>query len=56
MHKPSRNLHSFSQDRIAKRKEYFDAMDKDKNGTISFNEWLDYAMEHITKKVAETKE
>jgi hypothetical protein len=26
-------------------------MDKDGNGLISFNEWLDYAHQHIIRKV-----
>jgi len=38
--------------RLAKRKEYFATMDTDKNGLISFNEWLDYAHKHIMGKVA----
>jgi Ca2+-binding EF-hand superfamily protein len=38
--------------RIAKRKEYFAIMDKDHNGHISFNEWLEYAYKHIVGKVA----
>jgi Ca2+-binding EF-hand superfamily protein len=38
--------------RLAKRREYFKTMDKDGNGLISFNEWLDYAYKHIMQKVA----
>jgi Ca2+-binding EF-hand superfamily protein len=37
--------------RLAKRKEYFTTMDTDRNGLISFNEWLDYAHKHIMGKV-----
>ena len=39
-------------ERIAKRKEYFNTMDLNKDGTISFDEWLNYAYEHIVAKVA----
>jgi Ca2+-binding EF-hand superfamily protein len=38
--------------RIAKRKEYFKAMDKEGKGVITFNDWLDYAFVHIVEKVA----
>jgi hypothetical protein len=38
--------------RLAKRWEYFNTMDVDHNGLISFNEWLDYAHHHIIGKVA----
>lgn len=38
--------------RLAKRKEYFANMDTDNNGYISFDEWLNYAIDHILKKVA----
>jgi len=41
-----------AQARFDKRKEYFKKMDKDKNGTISLDEWISYAFDHITKKVA----
>jgi uncharacterized protein YqcC (DUF446 family) len=37
--------------RLAKRKEYFANMDTDGNGSISFDEWLDYAHKHIVGKV-----
>ena len=40
------------QERIAQRQMYFSLMDVDGNGTISFDEWLDYAISHIVKKVA----
>jgi hypothetical protein len=35
-----------------KRREYFEAMDSSKKGYISFHEWLEYAYNHIVKKVA----
>lgn len=38
--------------RLEKRKEYFAKMDKDNSGSISFDEWLNYAMDHIARKVA----
>jgi len=38
--------------RLKKRKEYFATMDVDNNGTITFDEWLDYAHKHIVSKVA----
>ena len=44
-----------AQARFAKRKEYFDKMDTDKNGTISLDEWINYAYDHICVKVAGLK-
>ncbi|KAK2147479.1 hypothetical protein LSH36_550g01013 [Paralvinella palmiformis] len=38
-------------ERLAKRAEYFKSMDVNKDGTISFDEWLQYSVEHITKKL-----
>lgn len=40
------------QARLEKRKEYFARMDVDGNGTISFDEWLNYAYDHIVAKAA----
>ena len=40
------------QERLQKRKEYFKQMDTNQGGTISFDEWLQYAYEHIVEKVA----
>ena len=40
------------QERLQKRKEYFKTMDTNKGGTISFDEWLTYAYDHIVGKVA----
>jgi len=37
--------------RLAKRKEYFAKMDVNRNGNISFDEWLNYAFKHIVGKV-----
>jgi len=42
----------FVQARVAKRKEYFQAIDKDGKGHITFNDWLDYAFQHIAEKAA----
>ena len=36
---------------MVKRKQYFAAMDKGKKGSVSFNEWLDFAYKHIVAKV-----
>ena len=38
-------------ERMTARKAHFDAMDDDGNGTISFNEWLSFTVEHIGAKV-----
>ncbi len=40
------------EDRLAKRGEYFKLMDINGDGTISFDEWLTYALNHIMAKVA----
>ena len=37
--------------RIAARRKHFEAMDDDGNGTISFNEWLNFTVDHIAAKV-----
>ena len=50
---PTEKMFSNDHDRIAKRKVQFDKMDTDKNDTISFSEWLEFAMDHIMGKVAE---
>jgi len=39
-------------ERLQKRKEYFKQMDTNQGGTISFDEWLTYAYDHIVGKVA----
>lgn len=41
-----------AQARFAKRKEYFDNMDTNRNGTISLDEWIEYAYKHICVKIA----
>lgn len=41
-----------AQARYAARKGYFDEMDTNKNGTISLDEWINYASKHIFAKVA----
>ena len=40
------------KERLSKRREIFSKMDVNGNGTISFDEWLDYAFRHIVCKVA----
>ena len=45
----------FLQVRLAKRKEYFDSIDVNGDGVISFHEWLDYAFDHIVGKVNSLK-
>ena len=49
---PTETLYPTDAARIASRKKDFDAMDLDKSGTISFDEWLTYAHKHIVGKVA----
>lgn len=39
-------------ERLSKRKELFDRIDTKGTGTISFDEWLNYALEHIAGKAA----
>merc|ERR1711881_570113 len=39
-------------ERLQKRREYFKTMDTNNSGTISFDEWLKYAYDHIVEKVA----
>jgi len=39
-------------ERLQKRKDYFKTMDTNNSGTISFDEWLKYAYDHIVEKVA----
>ena len=41
------------QERLRRRKADFDKMDTNGNGTISFDEWLDYAYKHIVHKAAQ---
>ena len=36
----------------SKNEETFKAIDKNNSGSITFDEWLNYAYEHIAKKVA----
>jgi Ca2+-binding EF-hand superfamily protein len=47
----SSDMFKSDSERLNKRKEYFASMDTDRNGLISFNEWLDYATKHIIGKV-----
>lgn len=45
-------MFSSDADRLEKRKADFMKMDNNGDGEISFNEWLDYAYNHIVAKVA----
>ena len=47
----SSDLYKSDDERLAKRKEYFNTMDVNKDGTISFDEWLKYAFDHYIGKV-----
>jgi hypothetical protein len=38
--------------RLAKRSELFNAIDTEHKGVITFNQWLEYAIPHITQKIA----
>merc|ERR1712232_676420 len=40
-----------AQDRVASRKQLFDAMDVDQSGTITFQEYLCYTTQHIAEKL-----
>ena len=49
---PSSVMFKTDAERLAKRTEYFKTMDVNNDGTISFDEWLTYAVNHIIGKVA----
>merc|ERR1712039_815254 len=42
-----------AQDRVASRKQLFDNMDADRSGTITFQEYLGYTLQHIADKLHE---
>merc|ERR1712048_455610 len=42
-----------AEDRMASRKQLFQAMDADGSGTITFDEYLQYTLLHIAEKVNE---
>ena len=48
----SKSMYPTKEARIAARREAFDKMDTNGNGTISIDEWLAYSTEHIMGKVA----
>ena len=48
----SASMFKTDAERLAKRKEYFATMDTNNDGTISFDEWLEYAFNHIVGKAA----
>merc|ERR1719491_2824882 len=47
----SSDMFNSVDDRLASRKKLFAGMDKDGGGTISFDEYLEYTMNHIAGKV-----
>jgi len=49
---PSSTMFKSDAERLATRIEYFKTMDINDDGTISFDEWLNYATSHIVGKVA----
>merc|ERR1711972_348744 len=52
---PSTNeLFKTDEERIAGRRKHFEAMDADKSGYISFEEWLEFTYEHVCKKLEQT--
>jgi len=48
---PTDQMFKSTGERRAARKKLFDGMDSDKGGTISFDEYLKYTLEHIAGKV-----
>mmetsp|Transcript_15661 Transcript_15661/g.39161 ORF Transcript_15661/g.39161 Transcript_15661/m.39161 type:complete len:548 (+) Transcript_15661:54-1697(+) len=48
---PTEQMFRSTGERRAARKKLFDGMDADKGGTISFDEYLKYTVQHIAEKV-----
>eukprot|EP00494_Astrolonche_serrata_P030497 UN30765 len=48
---PTTKMYKNTEERIAKRKKMFATMDTDGNGTITFNEYLNFTLEHIKGKI-----
>eukprot|EP00494_Astrolonche_serrata_P006809 UN06834 len=48
---PTEKMYKTPEERIAKRKKMFAAMDTDGNGTITFNEYLQFTLTHIKGKI-----
>lgn len=46
----TKDMHKSADDRLKHRKDMFDAMDTDKSGTITFEEWLTFSYTHICSK------
>ena len=46
------DLYKTEKDKEEARKKMFDSMDKKSTGVITFDEWLNYCLEHIMAKTA----
>merc|ERR1719277_375134 len=51
----SAEMFKSEDERIAARKKHFEAMDADKSGYISFEEWLEFTYAHVCEKVRQVK-
>jgi len=51
----SSTLYPNDSARLEARKKQFETIDTNKDGAISFDEWLAYSMQHITEKVGAVK-
>merc|ERR1711870_124787 len=49
----SSSMFTSVEDRVASRKQLFDNMDADRSGTITFQEYLGYTLQHIADKLHE---
>lgn len=47
------DLFATAEARVAGRKNHFDAIDKTKQGYISFKDWLEFTYNHVVEKTAE---
>ena len=46
------SLYKTDAERVEKRREYFRTMDTNNDGNISFDEWLQYVIDHMIAKIA----
>lgn len=53
---PTEKMFKSAGARRAARKKLFDSMDSDKGGTVSFDEYLKYTIDHIAEKVSNASE